>query len=170
MRIMPFMKRKKGVQFAGIGLETGGGGGGSLPIASAETLGGVKIGNNLSITAEGVLSASGGADFSTSEVDTGRKWVDNKAIYRKVLISNDVTYGSLPTISNVDTVVSFQAMATNSAHNTNYVLPALFSSSNFFYVYPYKPSGTNVLNFGGFGSLQMSGGYLVAIVEYTKTN
>ena len=28
MRIMPFMKRKKGVQFAGIGLDTGGGGGG----------------------------------------------------------------------------------------------------------------------------------------------
>ena len=36
MRIMPFMKRKNGVQFAGVGLDTGsggggGGGGGSLP-------------------------------------------------------------------------------------------------------------------------------------------
>lgn len=31
----------------------------SLPIASADTLGGVKVGNGLSITEEGVLSASG---------------------------------------------------------------------------------------------------------------
>lgn len=32
----------------------------SLPIASANTLGGIKVGNNLSIDANGVLSASGG--------------------------------------------------------------------------------------------------------------
>ena len=36
------------------------GGGGSLPIASADTLGGIKVGENLSITEGGVLSASGG--------------------------------------------------------------------------------------------------------------
>ena len=35
-------------------------GGGELPIASAETLGGVKVGDGLSITEGGVLSASGG--------------------------------------------------------------------------------------------------------------
>ena len=34
-----------------------GGGGGDLPIASAETLGGVKVGANLSIDENGVLSA-----------------------------------------------------------------------------------------------------------------
>lgn len=170
MRIMPFMKRKKGVQFAGIGLDTGGGGGGSLPIASAETLGGVKIGNNLSITSEGVLSASGGADFSTSEVNTGHKWVDNKPIYRRVLISSDVSVSTLPTISNVDTVVTFSAIVTNNSHNLNYVLPYIFNASTFFYVYPYKPSGSDVLNFDSSGNMTMSGGYIVAIVEYTKTN
>ena len=36
------------------------GGGGSIPVASADTLGGIKVGNNLSITEDGVLSASGG--------------------------------------------------------------------------------------------------------------
>lgn len=42
--------------------ENGGGGGGGyvLPTASASTLGGVKVGENLSIDANGVLSASGG--------------------------------------------------------------------------------------------------------------
>lgn len=40
----------------------GGGGGGdsyTLPTASASTLGGVKVGSGLSVTAEGVLSADG---------------------------------------------------------------------------------------------------------------
>ena len=37
----------------------------SLPAASAETLGGVKVGTGLSVTAEGVLSASGGGITQT---------------------------------------------------------------------------------------------------------
>lgn len=56
MRIMPFMKRKNGVQFAGIGLDTGGGG--SLPIASDQILGGVKTGYNMSCDSNGVLTAN----------------------------------------------------------------------------------------------------------------
>lgn len=42
-----------------------------LPIASADTLGGVKIGENLSITADGVLSSTaGGGDVSASGNNT----------------------------------------------------------------------------------------------------
>ena len=44
------------------GLDGGGGGGGeiyTLPAATASTLGGIKVGSGLSITAEGVLSADG---------------------------------------------------------------------------------------------------------------
>ena len=41
------------------GLEGGGGSGYTLPAATASTLGGIKVGNGLSITAEGVLSADG---------------------------------------------------------------------------------------------------------------
>lgn len=37
-------------------------GGGELPIASADTLGGIKVGDGLSITEAGVLSASGGGE------------------------------------------------------------------------------------------------------------
>lgn len=97
MRIMPFMKRKKGVQFAGIGIDSGGGGS-SIPIASPQTLGGVKIGDGLSITNEGVLSAlsSGGLpDFSSSEQLLGCKWVDGKDLYIRTLTgvktANNVT-------------------------------------------------------------------------------
>ena len=43
------------------GLDGGGGGGSgyTLPVATASTLGGIKVGNGLSITAEGVLTAEG---------------------------------------------------------------------------------------------------------------
>ena len=44
------------------GLDGGGGGGGNgytLPTATTSTLGGIKVGSGLSITAEGVLSADG---------------------------------------------------------------------------------------------------------------
>ena len=53
MRVMPFMKRKKGIQFAGVGLDTGGGGGGS------------------------------GYDYSELSETVVGKWVDGKPLFRK---------------------------------------------------------------------------------------
>lgn len=44
------------------------GGSGELPIASADTLGGVKVGEGLSITEAGVLSASGGGGGAVVEL------------------------------------------------------------------------------------------------------
>lgn len=44
------------------------GGSYDLPTASADTLGGVKIGDNLSITSDGVLSASGGGSADINSV------------------------------------------------------------------------------------------------------
>ena len=63
------------------------GGGYELPIAGANTLGGVKVGDGLSINASGVLSANTYTPpaYSTDEVDTGEKWIDGKAIYSKTV-------------------------------------------------------------------------------------
>lgn len=47
-----------------------GGSSGNLPIASADTLGGVKIGENLSITEDGVLSSTASGDVSASGNNT----------------------------------------------------------------------------------------------------
>lgn len=44
-----------------------------LPVASADTLGGVKVGEGLSITDAGVLSASGG-NFIVNVTKTGSTW------------------------------------------------------------------------------------------------
>ena len=89
MRIMPFMKRKKGVQFAGIGLDTGGGGGGGsyvLPTATRTRLGGVKVGTGLEVAEDGTLSTSGGGGgqsdtYTADEVEVGT-WFGSP-LYRK---------------------------------------------------------------------------------------
>ena len=69
----------------------GGSGSYTLPIASADTLGGIKVGENLSIDENGVLSASGGGSETVEEVDiptngeivkAGFK-VDGKDVYVK---------------------------------------------------------------------------------------
>ena len=65
MRVLPFFKPKKGWHVAGTNLETDSGGGSYvLPTASADTLGGVKIGEGVTIDDNGVLSANGGVDPS----------------------------------------------------------------------------------------------------------
>lgn len=69
----------------------GGGGGGSytLPIASGSVLGGVKIGNGLSIENDGTLnvnaSVSSEVQYSTVEKRIG-SWVDGTSLYEKTLI------------------------------------------------------------------------------------
>ena len=62
MRMLPSFKRKSGYQMAGDGFDSEGGGGSgyTLPVASANTLGGIKVGEGLSIDGQGVLSFSGG--------------------------------------------------------------------------------------------------------------
>ena len=48
------------INFSNIGSGTGGGGSYTLPVASASVLGGVKIGQGISIDQDGVISAQGG--------------------------------------------------------------------------------------------------------------
>lgn len=69
------------------------GGSGDLPIASADTLGGVKVGEGLSIDSDGVLSASGGilivpiySDEGTAKCDVTyseirQAVIDGKAVF-----------------------------------------------------------------------------------------
>lgn len=78
-----------------------GGGGGSyvLPVASADTLGGVKVGDNLSID-DGVLSAPTPYTppaYSTTPVKVG-KWIDGRDVYC-------VVYDAIALTNNVEVVV-----------------------------------------------------------------
>lgn len=74
----------------------------TLPTASADTLGGVKVGDGLSI-ADGVLSADKQTvDFSTTETDTGVKWIDGKEIYCKVISGLSISSATTWTTTGVD--------------------------------------------------------------------
>lgn len=92
----------------------GGGSSGDLPIATATTLGGIKVGNNLSITEDGTLSASvaGTTDYTQLENKpqinsvelTGNKTLNDLGIqpkgnYLTALPDNAVTTNTAQTIS-----------------------------------------------------------------------
>ena len=64
-----------------------GGGSYALPIASESVLGGVKIGNGLSIDNDGKLnvSVSSEVQYSTTEKRIGT-WVDGTSLYEKTLV------------------------------------------------------------------------------------
>lgn len=67
---------------------TGSGGISNIPIASAETLGGIKVpaDSGITITGSGNAYAYKPINYSTNEVNTGRKWIDGKDIYEKVIV------------------------------------------------------------------------------------
>lgn len=98
------------------------GGGYELPVASASTLGGVKIGEGLSITEGGVLTADGGVvDYSTTEQATGRKWIDGSTIYECVFVlASPLTVGddwvaTGITIPNVTRIINAFGLRNNGA-------------------------------------------------------
>lgn len=121
-------------------------------------------------------------DYSTSEIDTGKKWIDGKKIYRKVV--NDTlgtTNGTWKDISaftanEIDTIVKLDAVfrynngaylsvpftrATDSSYsNREYVLYNCNTGTGNVAVIGYHPSNYNL----------MSGAKFIAIIEYTKSN
>lgn len=101
-----------------------GGGGFELPIASAETLGGIKVPADSGITIDGSGNAYAykPAAYSTTEHLTGRKWLDGKNIYEKTysnvtLLNSDTT--NIDTLSGVDNVIALFGTVENNAETLN---------------------------------------------------
>lgn len=97
------------VRFGGV-LDTGGGGGAyTLPAATADTLGGIKVGTGLSVEADGTLSAMGGGITVDSALSGfSENPVQNKTVYYALLgrasIDHTHAYGEItgkPTIPTV---------------------------------------------------------------------
>ena len=112
----------------------GGGGGGSytLPIASDSVLGGVKVGNGLSIENDGKLNVnatvSSEVQYSTLEKRIGT-WVDGTPLFEKTLIGtiqlNGFNKASIGNINNIlpnssikffDCTMSCDVGITNESH------------------------------------------------------
>lgn len=73
--------------------------GGTIPPATSEKLGGVKIGEGVNVSEDGTISVPSYTPpaYSTTEHKTGRKWIDGKDIYEKII---DYT-GSLGTTATI---------------------------------------------------------------------
>ena len=74
------------INFSNIGSGTGGGGSYTLPVASASVLGGVKIGQGISIDQDGVISAQGGKNdivLDVAELDNMR-YADREVLWDEV--------------------------------------------------------------------------------------
>ena len=69
----------------------GGGSSGDLPIATATTLGGVKIGNNLSITEDGTLSATGGSAPDNMVTTDTEQVIPSIKLFRHPVYDNGFT-------------------------------------------------------------------------------
>lgn len=86
-----------------------GGSGGTIPPATSETLGGVKIGAGVNVAADGTISVPSYVPpaYSTDEVDTLLLWIDGKKIYRKVIELEETSLSPNSTIEVLDDVSAF---------------------------------------------------------------
>lgn len=66
-------------------------------------------------------------DYSTEEVDTQRKWIDGKTIYKKTInfgaLPNSTTKGVAHNISNLDSIINCEVMAYSSLYSSWMPLP-----------------------------------------------
>ena len=110
---------------------------------------------------------TGGIDYSTTEQDTGLKWIDGKPIYQKT-----VNVGALPNTSasyvahgilNIDTIVSNMGCAKN-GDGTNLPLPNI--STNLTYAIQVSVTSTDIVIQTGVDRSAFSG---YVTLQYTKT-
>lgn len=87
---------------------------------------------------ESVIPGAGTADFSETEFDTGRKWIDGKTIYAKVVDDtgggtystgiNDIAHG-LDMADGVDRVISLTGFVKRNVNNQQIPVPYTSTAS-----------------------------------------
>ena len=150
---------------------TGSGGISNIPIASAETLGGIKVpaDSGITITGSGNAYTYKPMPYSTEEQLTGKKDIDGKDIYAKSFRVN-----SLPNITeaafnhgitNLHRLVKLYGSAQNSTKTTFFPLPYV-SQSNFEGCIKLSMNATQISIWAGIDRSSLSG---IVTVEYTKS-
>lgn len=133
---------------------------------SAEAAGTLPSNCLIAITDDG----AGTEQYSTDETDTGKVWIDDKPIYRKV-----VDFGALPSatiktvahnISNVDTWVLIKATAMTTS-GTGIDLPFTDTTASTQSIACYVTATTVAVDTGSIDRSDYSSCYF--ILEYTKT-
>ena len=145
-----------------------------LPIASADTLGGIKVGANLSIDADGVLSASGGSSenggsasniYSTEEQHVGT-WIDGKPLYRLVIIAEKKSGSNLIVPLTNFNIKEFATVegSLQTVSGLTYALNRYESSAIYSY-FACNLDSFRVVSSNG----EYSNGTVRAVIQYTKT-
>lgn len=143
------------------------GGGGTLEPATAETLGGVKVGNGLNVTSDGMLSVAG-VDYSTNEQLTGRKDIDGKNIYSKSFtvesLPNTTDLGFNHGITNIHRLVKLYGTAQNADKTSFFPLPYV-AQENFAGCIKLSMNTNQISIWAGSDRRNLSA---IVTVEYTK--
>lgn len=138
---------------------------GRTPLSS-ENLNKMQNDLNETITEQGKIlndKITNATAYSTKEIDTGMKWIDNKVIYRRVLTATKVvsTDLNINVGNNIDTMLVISARLDGPGH---YVLPFYESEQVYCRL---ELDGNNIkVKSGSSGYAQ---GTVTLIVEYTKT-
>lgn len=109
---------------------------------------------------------TGGVDYSTSEVDTGIKWIDGKTIYRKVINGTISEAGDTSiTVEGASEITSITTLfIAETGDFIQKIQPTYFKSDDFMYVYV-RNNTINVhvenSSFDNYKKYQI-------VVEYTK--
>ena len=128
----------------------------------------VTADNMHSVTSNAVAARFNKFKYSTNDVDTGYKWIDNKPIYRKVVIKDNWQYQTYinNVLDNPDSIIRFSFIiydTTQRRYSGN-----ITSTSSSYITEVYYLLSDNKLYFDG-GNVRSKLNKIIAIFEYTKT-
>lgn len=113
-----------------------------------------------------------GGVYSSNEINTGKKWIDNKTIYRKVVTTPKTTGMPSTTnlgITNVDTIcyVYVMCIVNRTSGGLQYKAPYYYDASDFYrWWVNTDSSGVTIIFNGNQGSNDKQ---FQITIEYTKT-
>ena len=105
-------------------------------------------------------------DYSTSEQDTGRKWIDGKPIYQKSYLKSSVGEFTNELPSNVDTVINSEAILQYTAsNNVKVITPIYMQTSGDYFNFVFVDSTLAIRN----ATTGMNNIKIAITIYYTKT-
>ena len=134
-------------------------------ITDLQPVNSVTSGNMHSVTSNAVSRAM---SYSTSEVNTGKKWIDGKPIYRKVINVNSNPAIIQTGLTSANEVINVIIKNTVGGTSNNFVFNGCLNDFNVYYpwLYELSPDNTTLSRITG----TYSGTVKFVILEYTKTN
>lgn len=124
----------------------------------------LNVNNNSTIDTYSCAYINNSGSYSTNEVNTGKKWIDGKPIYRKVIVAEINGTNDWITIPN-SLITNFSKIVNIEGNFGDYLPLPCYSSVNYSISLQYN--GSVGIQYYAVG---YSSGEMHIIVEYTKSN